>query len=159
MGAIVSKAQYDKIMSYIELGKREGAKLVAGGKHPDDPQLANGYFIEPTVFIDATMQMRIAQEEIFGPVLSIIKWSDEDAMFKDVNNVEYGLAAGVYTTNLATAHRAASRVEAGYVWVNNAARHFFPAPFGGTKQSGNNREESFEELLSYTQVKNIHINL
>lgn len=159
MGAIVSKAQYDKIMSYIELGKREGAKLVAGGKHPDDPQLANGYFIEPTVFIDATMQMRIAQEEIFGPVLSIIKWRDEDAMFKDVNNVEYGLAAGIYTTNLATAHRAASRVEAGYVWVNNAARHFFPAPFGGTKQSGNNREESFEELLSYTQVKNIHINL
>lgn len=159
MGAIVSQAQFDKIMSYVELGKQEGAKLVAGGKRPDDPALANGFFIEPTVFVDVTMKMKIAQEEIFGPVLSIIKWSDEDAMFEDVNNVDYGLAAGIYTTNLAIAHRAASRVEAGYVWVNNAARHFFPAPFGGTKQSGNNREESFEELLAYTQVKNIHINL
>lgn len=159
MGAIVSRAQYDKIMGYIDIGKREGARLVAGGKHPEGAQLAQGYFIEPTVFVDVTMKMRIAQEEIFGPVLSIIKWSDEDAMFDEVNNVEYGLAAGIYTTNLATAHRAASRVEAGYVWVNNAARHFFPAPFGGIKQSGNNREESFEELLSYTQVKNIHISL
>lgn len=159
MGAIVSKAQYDKIMSYVESGQHEGARLVAGGKHPDGSHLANGHFIEPTVFADVTMKMRIAKEEIFGPVLSIIKWSDEDAMFEEVNNVEYGLAAGIYTTNLATAHRAAARVEAGYVWVNNAARHFFPAPFGGTKQSGNNREESFEELLSYTQLKNIHINL
>lgn len=159
MGSIVSKAQFDKIMSYVELGQQEGAKLVAGGKRPDDAELANGHFIEPTVFVDVTMKMRLAKEEIFGPVLSIIKWSDEDAMFDDVNNVEYGLAAGIYTTSLATAHRAANRVEAGYVWVNNAARHFFPAPFGGTKQSGNNREESFEELLAYTQIKNIHINL
>ena len=157
MGAIVSKPQFDKIMAFIDSGLSEGARLVAGGKRPTDPQLAGGHFIEPTVFADVTMQMRIAKEEIFGPVLSILKWSDEDAMFDEVNNVDYGLAAGIYTTNLATAHRAASRVEAGYVWVNNAARHFFPAPFGGTKQSGNNREESFEELLAYTQLKNIHI--
>ncbi len=159
MGAIVSKAQHDKIMGYIELARNEGATLLAGGKRPADPRLAGGHFIEPTVFTDVDMSMRVAREEIFGPVLSIIRWRDEEAMFADVNGVEYGLAAGIYTTSLATAHRAASRVEAGYVWVNNAARHFFPAPFGGTKQSGNNREESFEELLAYTQIKNIHINL
>ncbi len=159
MGAIVSREQFGKIMHYIELGKQEGARLVAGGGPPDDAALAKGYFIEPTVFTDVTMKMSIAREEIFGPVLSIIKWSDEDAMFDDVNGVEYGLAAGIYTTNLATAHRASARVEAGYVWVNNAAKHFFPAPFGGYKQSGNNREESFEELLAYTQLKNVYINL
>ncbi|MBN9476059.1 MAG: aldehyde dehydrogenase [Bordetella sp. SCN 67-23] len=159
MGAIVSREQYDKIMHYIELGKQEGARLAAGGKHPDGAELANGHFIEPTVFTDVTMDMRIAREEIFGPVLSILKWSDEDEMFDQVNSLEYGLAAGVYTTRLDTAHRAAGRFEAGYVWVNNAAKHFFPAPFGGYKQSGNNREESFEELVSYTQLKNVYITL
>ena len=159
MGSIVSQAQFDKIMGFVESGKEQGATLAAGGKRPTDPDLANGHFIEPTVFTDVTMDMRIAREEIFGPVLSIIKWSDEDAMFDQVNELEYGLAAGIYTTNLATAHRAVARVEAGYVWINNAAKHFFPAPFGGYKLSGNNREESFEELLAYTQLKNVFINL
>ena len=159
MGSIVSQAQFDKIMSYVEFGKQDGATLAAGGKRPPEPELANGHFIEPTVFTDVTMKMRIAREEIFGPVLSIIKWSDEDTMFEEVNELEYGLAAGIYTTNLATAHRAVGRVEAGYVWINNAAKHFFPAPFGGYKHSGNNREESFEELLAYTQLKNVYINL
>ncbi|WP_253913076.1 aldehyde dehydrogenase family protein [Pseudoruegeria sp. HB172150] len=159
MGAIVSKEQYDKILSYIEIGKSEGARLVAGGKRPDDPQLADGWYIEPTVFAEVTADMRIAQEEIFGPVLSVLKWRDEDEMFAQVNAVEYGLAGGVFTRDLATAHRAISRIEAGYTWVNNAAAHFFPAPFGGTKQSGNNREECFEELLSFTQVKNVYIDL
>lgn len=159
MGSIVSKPQFDKIMDYVDLGKAEGARLVAGGKRPENGDLDNGWFIEPTVFADVTMDMRIAREEIFGPVLSVIKWRDEDAMFDQVNGVEYGLAAGIYTTSLATAHQAAARVEAGYVWVNNACSHFFPAPFGGYKQSGNNKEECFEELVSYTQMKNIYIML
>ncbi len=159
MGAIVSKAQYEKIMSYVEIGQAEGARLLAGGKHPAQGGLDDGYFIKPTVFGDVTMDMKIAREEIFGPVLSVLRWCDEDKMFDDVNSVEYGLAAGIYTQNLATAHTAASRVEAGYVWVNNAVSHFFPAPFGGFKQSGNNKEESFEELVSYTQMKNVYITL
>ncbi len=159
MGAIISKSQHDKIMSYIELGKKEGAKLIAGGKAPDDPRLAKGFFIEPTIFADVTMGMRIAKEEIFGPVLSVIRWRDEEEMFEQVNSVEYGLTASIYTTDLARAHRAAGRVESGFVWVNNSASHFPGAPFGGFKQSGNFREESIDELLSFTQIKNINITL
>ena len=105
------------------------------------------------------MGMRIAKEEIFGPVLSVIRWRDEEEMFEQVNSVEYGLTASIYTTDLARAHRAAGRVEAGFVWVNNSASHFPGAPFGGFKQSGNFREESIDELLSFTQIKNINITL
>jgi betaine-aldehyde dehydrogenase len=159
MGAIISKAQWDKIMSYIELGKREGARLVVGGKAPDGPHLAKGFFIEPTVFADVTSDLRIAREEIFGPVLSVIRWRDEEEMFEQVNGVEYGLTAAIYTSSLANAHRAANRVEAGFVWVNNSAAHFLGTPFGGFKQSGNIREESIHELLSFTQMKNISITL
>jgi betaine-aldehyde dehydrogenase len=159
MGAIVSKAQHDKILRYIELGKKEGARLVAGGKVPSDPALAKGFFVEPTIFADVTMDMRLAQEEVFGPVLSVIKWRDEEEMFEQVNSVEYGLTAAIFTTSLATAHRAASRVEAGFVWVNNSSFHFLGVPFGGYKQSGIGREESIDELLSFTQIKNINITL
>lgn len=159
MGAIVSQAQLDKIMTYVELGRKEGARLVAGGKRPDDPRLANGFFVEPTIFADVTMQMRIAREEIFGPVLSVIKWRDEEEMFEQVNSVEYGLTGSIYTTSLANAHRAASRIEAGFVWVNNSSYHFPGVPFGGVKQSGNVREEAIDELFAFTQTKNINITL
>jgi betaine-aldehyde dehydrogenase len=159
MGAIISQAQFDKIMGYIALGKQEGATLACGGKRPADPKLANGFFVEPTVFTEVTQNMRIANEEIFGPVLSVLAWKDEDEMLRQVNAVEYGLTCSIWTTNLASAHRAAGRVEAGYVWINNSSRHFIGVPFGGYKQSGIGREESFEELLSYTQVKNINITL
>jgi betaine-aldehyde dehydrogenase len=159
MGAIISKAQLDKIMSYIDAGISEGARLVTGGKAPSDSRLANGFFVEPTVFADVTMKMRIAREEIFGPVLSVLKWSDEDAMLADVNSVEYGLTTAIYTSNLAVAHRLAARVESGYVWINNSGTHFMGAPFGGYKQSGIGREESIEELLSFTQLKNINVTL
>jgi betaine-aldehyde dehydrogenase len=159
MGAIVSKALYDKILSYIQDGRDEGARLVLGGDVPQNAALANGFFVNPTIFGDVTADMRIAREEIFGPVLSVIRWTDEDAMFEQVNGVEYGLTAGLYTRDLATAHRAASRVEAGFVWVNNSAAHFLGAPFGGYKQSGIGREESIEELLDFTQIKNVNITL
>jgi betaine-aldehyde dehydrogenase len=159
MGAIVSKAQHEKILGFIASGKAEGARLATGGGVPADPELANGYFIEPTVFADVTMKMRIAYEEIFGPVLSVIKWSDEETMFDEVNSVEYGLTAGIFTTNLRTAHNAASRVQSGFVWVNNAASHFLGAPFGGYKMSGIGREECIDELYSFSQTKNINITL
>jgi betaine-aldehyde dehydrogenase len=103
--------------------------------------------------------MRIAREEIFGPALSVIRWRDEEKMFDEVNAVEYGLTAAIYTTSLATAHRAAARVEAGFVWINNSAAHFAGAPFGGYKQSGIGREESIDELFAFTQINNINIAL
>ena len=159
MGAIVSRAQLDKIMSYIEIGKREGATLAYGGKRPDDPRLAGGFFVEPTVFTNVTHKMRIASEEIFGPVLSVLKWQDEETLFEQVNAVEYGLTGSVWTSSLANAHRAAGRIESGFIWVNGAGPHYLGVSFGGTKQSGIGREESYDELISFTQSKNINITL
>ena len=159
MGCLISRAQLDKVMGFIKSGRDEGARLVTGGKQPADPLLAKGFFVEPTVFADVTPSMRLAREEVFGPVLSVFKWRDEDAMFGQVNGVEFGLTASIWTRDLVTAHRAARRVEAGYVWINNASAHFHGAPFGGYKQSGIGREESFDELLEFTQMKNVNINL
>jgi len=159
MGAIISKAQLEKVQGYVAIGQSEGANLVAGGCVPSDPRLQGGFFLEPTVFTGVNMDMRIAKEEIFGPVLSVIKWRDEEAMFEQMNQVEYGLTASIYTTSLAIAHRAARRVESGYVWVNNAGPHYVGVPFGGYKQSGVGREESIKELYTFTQTKNIHITL
>jgi betaine-aldehyde dehydrogenase len=159
MGSIISQVQYDRVMKYIAAGKEDGARLVAGGKRPDDPKLARGLFIEPTIFADVTMDMRIGKEEIFGPVLSVFKWSDEDKMLAQVNQVEYGLTCSIWTNDLSTAHRTAAAVEAGYVWVNEVSKHFLGAPFGGYKQSGIGREECIEELLRFTREKNIHVSL
>jgi len=159
MGSIISQVQYDRIMKYIAAGKEDGARLVTGGKRPDDPKLANGLYIEPTIFADVTMDMRIGKEEIFGPVLSVFKWSDENKMLSEVNQVEYGLTCSIWTNDLTTAHRMAAAVEAGYVWINEVSKHFLGAPFGGYKQSGIGREECIEELLRFTREKNIHVNL
>jgi betaine-aldehyde dehydrogenase len=159
MGAIISKVQYERVLSYIDAGLKDGARLVCGGKRPAAPELAKGFFVEPTVFADVTMDMRIAREEIFGPVLSIIRWADEATMLNQVNAVEYGLTCSIWTNDLTTAHRTAMAVEAGFVWINEVGRHFLGVPFGGFKQSGIGREECLEELLSFTQEKNIHVNL
>jgi betaine-aldehyde dehydrogenase len=159
MGSIISKVQHDRIMAFIESAKQEGARLVSGGGRPADPKLADGLFVEPTIFADVTMDMRIGREEIFGPVLSVLKWSDEAQMLAQVNQVEYGLTCSIWTNDLGTAHRAAAAVEAGYVWINEVSKHFLGAPFGGYKQSGIGREECIAELLSFTREKNIHINL
>ena len=159
MGAIISKTQFDRVVSYIDSAKKEGARVIAGGGPPADPALAKGFYIEPTVFADVTMSMRIAREEIFGPVLGVLKWSDEAKMLAEVNQVEYGLTASIWTNDLSTAHRTAMAVEAGYVWINEIGKHFLGAPFGGFKQSGLGREECFEEMLSFTQEKNIHVKL
>ena len=101
--------------------------------------------------------MRIAREEIFGPVLCVFRWSDEAEMLRAVNDVEYGLTASIWTRDLATAHRSAARVEAGYIWINSSSAHYLAAPFGGYKQSGVGREESIEELMDATQIKNVHV--
>lgn len=159
MGALISRQHLDKVLSYIEIAKEEGATLTYGGQRPEDPELANGYFIAPTIFTDVTADMRIAREEVFGPVLSVIRWSNEETMLEQVNDVDYGLTGGIWTSNLTTAHRAAARIQAGYLWVNGASSHFLGASFGGYKKSGLGREEGFEELLSFTQLKNVNINL
>ena len=159
MGCLISEAQFNKVVRYVDIAHSEGARLIHGGKRPDDPALAKGWFMDATVFADVTAQMRIFKEEVFGPILSIIKWSDEDQLVADINSVEYGLTASIFTPQIALAHRLARRIEAGYVWINTTGAHYLGVPFGGYKKSGMGREEGLDELLAYTQVKNIHVML
>jgi betaine-aldehyde dehydrogenase len=143
-------------MSFIDSGKKEGAQLVAGGDKPKDAHLANGFFVRPTVFDGVRQEMRIAREEIFGPVMSVLPWSDSADMLEKVNSVQYGLTAAIVTNRLDSAMQIAEQVEAGYVWINSNGR-YIGEPYGGWKQSGLGVEECFEELLSYTRVKNVNM--
>ncbi|ASP23658.1 NAD-dependent succinate-semialdehyde dehydrogenase (plasmid) [Antarctobacter heliothermus] len=159
MGALISADQRDRVLHYIATGKAEGARLVTGGQALDGPVPGQGNFVAPTIFADVTPQMTIAREEIFGPVLSVIRWQDEDEAMRIANDVEYGLTCSIWTRDLVRAHRLARKAEAGFVWVNKAGPHFLGAPFGGVKQSGIGREECLGELLAFTREKNIHIAL
>lgn len=157
MGPLNSKTHYERVMSYVEAGKREGAKLLTGGKRPAGGEFARGYWLEPTLFADVRPEMKIAQEEIFGPVLSAIPWRDEAEAVAIANGTIYGLTASIWTEDLSTAMRMARAVKSGYVWINAVSAHYRGAPFGGMKSSGLGREESFDELLSYTETKSVHI--
>ena len=159
MGSLVSRAQLEKVQRYVAMGLEDGGKLVCGGKQPDNPALKDGFFYEATVFADMQPQMRLAQEEVFGPVMSVFKWSDEETLWRDVNGVDFGLTGSIWTQNINTAHRAAKRIHTGFVWINNASQHFMGAPFGGVKQSGIGREECFAELLEFTYTKNVNLKL
>ncbi len=157
-GAIVSQAQMDKVLSYIDVGRSEGARLVAGGTRVSADGLDAGRFVRPTLFADVDPASRLAQEEIFGPVLAAMPFEDYDDAIRIANMVEYGLTASIFTRDLDLAHQFAHDVEAGYVWVNDVSRHTPGTAFGGFKNSGLGREEDIEELESYTQSKNVHVN-
>lgn len=159
MGALVSAAQLAKVEHYVASAIAKGARLVTGGKRPTQPPLDKGFFYEPTVFADVRPDMKLANEEVFGPVMAVFRWSDEDELFSVVNRVKYGLTGSIWTSDLTTAHRAASRIETGYVWINNSSQHFLGAPFGGVKHSGIGREECFAELLEFTYIKNVNVKL
>ena len=156
VGPIVSKRQYDKIMDFITSAGQEGATLVTGGCSPNDELLSNGFFIQPTVFSNVKPEMRIAREEIFGPVMSVFEWNDYENLLSIVNGLEYGLTAMIVTNNMKQAMETSERVEAGYIWINSNGR-YLGAPYGGWKASGIGQEECFEELLSYTRIKNINM--
>lgn len=157
IGPIVSKAEFDKVQSYIADGKKSTARLVAGGATRKIN--GNGLFIEPTVFADATNDLRISREEIFGPVLPIIPFKDEDEAIRIANDTSYGLASGIQTGDLRRALRLADRIKAGTVWLNTWHKYHPNAPFGGYKMSGYGREQGAEALESYTQYKTIWANL
>jgi acyl-CoA reductase-like NAD-dependent aldehyde dehydrogenase len=159
MGPINSKRQYERVQSMVQSGVSEGARLMTGGKRPPGGDFKRGYWIEPTVFGDVDRGMRIAREEIFGPVLSVFRWKDEQEAYDLANATEYGLTASIWTNDLKTAFRAARAVKSGYIWVNGASGHFYGTPFGGMKSSGLGREEGSDELLSYTENKTIHLML
>jgi aldehyde dehydrogenase (NAD+) len=150
-GPQVDEAQMEKILSYIESGKKDGASLLAGGKRFGD----KGYFVEPTVFANVQDEMKIAREEIFGPVMSIIKFKSVDEVVKRANATVYGLAAAVWTRDIGKAHAIANNVRAGTVWVNCYNVFDAGAPFGGFKQSGIGRELGEYALELYTEVKTV----
>ncbi|MGP3968289.1 aldehyde dehydrogenase family protein [Streptomyces sp. 6N223] len=158
VGPVVSKAHWDRVTGYINAGVEQGATLVRGGDRPAGlPE--SGHFIEPALFADVTLRMRIGREEIFGPVISVFRWDDYDTMIAEANALDLGLTASVWTNDLAIAHKTADALDAGYVWINDSTRHYFGTPFGGSKNSGIGREESPDELLSYLEQKVVHTRL
>lgn len=157
MGPVNSKLQHEKVLRYIAIAKQEGAKLAAGGGRPEGERFKRGYWVEPTLFAQVHPGMTIAREEIFGPVLSVLKWSKLDDAIALANATDLGLTASIYTNDIQNAFAAARRVRSGYVWINGVGPHYPAVPFGGMKNSGVGREEGIEEMLSYTETKAINV--
>jgi aldehyde dehydrogenase (NAD+) len=159
MGPAAFKGQQEKIKSYIDIAQEEGAQLVYGGKIPADPELVNGFFVEPTIFTHVENSMRIAQEEVFGPVLSVIPFHTEEEVIRQANDTRYGLAAGIWTHDIRRAHRVAHALRAGTVWINSYRTLSFNTPFGGYKMSGMGTENGLESVREYTQTKAVWVEL
>ncbi len=154
-GPQVDLAQFEKILHYIELGKREGAECITGGKRWGD----RGYYIEPTLFANVKDEMTMAREEIFGPVLCVMRFSDVEEVIDRANNTTFGLAAGVWTQDIKKAHYVANHIKAGMVWINCYYAFDIAAPFGGYKMSGSGRERGEEGILAYTELKTIAVKI
>jgi betaine-aldehyde dehydrogenase len=159
MGPLISAAHREKVESYVAIGKKEGARLVCGGTRPAGAEFENGHFLEPTIFDNVKPSMRIAREEIFGPVLSVTPFATEEEAIRIANDTEYGLAAAVWSRNVSRAHRVIREIRAGITWVNTYHPTFNELPWGGYKQSGIGRELGFSGIEAYLETKQININL
>ncbi len=159
MGPLVSDEQRQRVNGYIESGRSEGARILSGGEPPTGEGLADGYFVSPTVFVDVEPGMKIMREEIFGPVAMVGTFSDEDEAIALANDTRFGLAAGIYTSDVGRAHRVAAQVQAGTVWVNTYGMFDAAIPYGGFKLSGFGKELGREALDLYLQTKTVWVNL
>jgi betaine-aldehyde dehydrogenase len=159
IGALISRPHMDRVLGYIDAGKKEGARLVYGGKRVDAAPLDRGNFVMPTVFTECTDGMKIVREEIFGPVMSVLRFDGEEEAVDRANATTFGLAAGVFTRDLARAHRVAARLEAGVCWINNYNVTPIEMPFGGMKESGIGRENGQAAIEHYTQLKSVFVEL
>ncbi|KAF3993907.1 hypothetical protein FT663_01318 [Candidozyma haemuli var. vulneris] len=157
VGPQVSQVQYDKVLGYIDIGKKEGAKVALGGEANKDA--GKGFFIKPTILTDVQHSYRVAREEIFGPVVTVIKYSTDEEAVEIANSTEYGLGAAVFTTNIVKAHQMAADIQSGMVWINSSNDADVHIPFGGVKLSGNGRELGEYGLTTYTQAKAVHVNI
>ncbi len=158
-GPLTSFAHLEKVLGYIATGRQQGARLLCGGHRVEDGELARGAYVAPTVFSDCTDDMTIAREEIFGPVMSLLVYDDEEEVVRRANDTEYGLAAGIVTRDLARAHRVIHRLEAGICWINTWGESPAQMPVGGYKQSGVGRENGLTTLAQYTRIKSVQVEL
>ncbi len=156
MGPVINKNQYDKSMNAIAAATQAGGKALAGGGRPDSVG-PDGWYVAPTVLSGITADNPAAVEEIFGPVLSVLTFKDDAEAIALANRSEYGLTAGVWTRDVTRAHKMIAQLQAGYCWINGSSRHYWGLPFGGVKSSGVGREESVDELLSYTETKAVTV--
>ncbi|GGD04216.1 betaine-aldehyde dehydrogenase [Aureimonas glaciei] len=159
MGPLVSRAQYDRVLAYLDLGKAEGASLATGGQAARPENFAEGLFVEPTVFTDVTDTMRIGREEIFGPVMCVFDFDGEDEVIARANDTEMGLAAGVFTRDIARGHRVVAKLKAGTCWINAYNLTPVEMPFGGMKRSGFGRENGRAAIEHYTQLKSVYVEM
>jgi aldehyde dehydrogenase (NAD+) len=157
IGPVTNKPQFEKILEYIDVARGEGARPVLGGARAVGPECGDGWFVEPTIFAGVTNDMRIAQEEVFGPVLAVIPFKDDEEAIAIGNDVVYGLAAGVWTQNMRRALTMAERLQAGTVWINTYRAVSYLSPFGGYKRSGIGRESGQDMIKEYLQVKSVWI--
>ncbi|RTR34703.1 betaine-aldehyde dehydrogenase [Shewanella atlantica] len=158
-GALISKTHRDKVLSYIEIGKKEGAELLAGGDALKPENSPNGYFVAPTIFGNCTDEMTLSKEEIFGPVMSLLPFNDEEEVIRRANDTRLGLAAGVFTQDITRAHRVIHQMQAGICWINAYGASPAEMPVGGYKMSGIGRENGSETLKAYTQIKAVYVGM
>ena len=160
MGPQVSEEQLNRIKSYVDIAQQEGASVLAGGVQPKlEGAFQKGYFFQPTIFGDVKNKMRVAQEEIFGPVVSVLTFRDEEDLIKQANDTIYGLSAGIWTKDITRAHRFAKEIRAGVIWINTYNMFNAASPFGGYKQSGYGREMGKHALELYTNIKSVWVDL
>jgi betaine-aldehyde dehydrogenase len=159
VGALISQGHMEKVLGYIDRGRAEGAAVLVGGRRVTEGGLENGFFVAPTVFDSCTDDMAIVREEIFGPVMTILTFDDEDEVIARANATDFGLAAGVFTQDLARAHRAVARLQAGTCWINHYNITPIELPFGGVKQSGLGRENGRAAIDHYSQLKSVYVAL
>jgi betaine-aldehyde dehydrogenase len=159
MGPLTSMVHRDRVLSYVATAREQGGDVLTGGKAPADPGLSQGFYVEPTIVKARSYRDRIAQEEVFGPFVTVLTFADDEEALAIANSTEYGLGAGLWTRDVTRAHRFSRDIKCGMVWINSYKRVHPASPFGGVGQSGYGREMGFEVMHEYTQVKSVWLNV